>query len=80
MSVQILQEPSSAGRSADDAVLPEIRTPALSGCLNTVAAWIVRSGVRRALRVLADNRRQLIDVGLTREQLLREADKPFWRR
>ena len=80
MSVQILQAPTSAGRSAEDAVLTEIRTPALSGCLSSVAAWIVRSGERRALRELAEDGRQLNDVGLTREQVLREAAKPFWRR
>ena len=33
---------------------------------------------RRALRDFGD--RQLADVGLTREQALREANKPFWTR
>jgi uncharacterized protein YjiS (DUF1127 family) len=80
MSLQILHERTLAGRSAGHAVFPEIRTPALSACLSTVAGWIVRSGERRALRELADDRRQLSDVGLTREQVLREAAKPFWRR
>ena len=69
-----------SGRSAEDAVLPEIRTPVLNACLNTVGAWILRSGERRALRELARDRRQLSDVGLTREQVLREAAKPLWRR
>jgi uncharacterized protein YjiS (DUF1127 family) len=80
MSVQILPEPTSAGLSAGGAVLPEIPTPPLSACLNTVAAWFARSGERRALRELAEDKRQLSDVGLTREQLIREATKPFWRR
>jgi uncharacterized protein YjiS (DUF1127 family) len=80
MSVRTLPEPTSAGRSAGDAVLLEIRAPALSSCLSTVAAWIVSSRGRRALRELAEDRRQLSDVGLTREQVLREAAKPFWRR
>ena len=49
-------------------------------CLNTVATWIARSGQRWALRELAEEGRLLSDVGLTREQALREAGKPFWRR
>jgi uncharacterized protein YjiS (DUF1127 family) len=51
----------------------------LSACLNAVAAWIVRSGQRRALRELAQEKRLLADIGLTREQALDEAAKPFWR-
>ena len=49
-------------------------------CLNTVATWIARIGQRRALRELAEEGRLLRDVGLNRQQALREADKPFWRR
>jgi uncharacterized protein YjiS (DUF1127 family) len=52
----------------------------LRGCLNAVAAWIVRSGQRRALRELAREKRLLVDIGLTREQALRETAKPFWHR
>ena len=74
MSVKILQELTLV------AVLPEIRTPALSACLSAVFAWIVRSGERRALRELAKHRRLLSDVGLTPEQVLGEATKHFWRR
>jgi uncharacterized protein YjiS (DUF1127 family) len=48
--------------------------------LHTLAAWIVRSGQRKALRELAEEDRLLSDIGLTREQALREAAKPFWRR
>lgn len=79
MSVQILQASVLAGRSPRDAVLPELRTSALSVCLNTVASWLARSGQRWALRELAEEGRLLSDVGLTREQALREAGKPFWR-
>jgi uncharacterized protein YjiS (DUF1127 family) len=43
-------------------------------------AWILRCAERRALRELAEDRRQLRDVGLSREQVLRDAAKPFWRR
>jgi len=80
MPVQILQQSALSGRSAGDAALPEIRTSALSACLNIIAAWIARSGQRRALRELAEDRQLLSDVGLTREQVLGEAGKRFWRR
>jgi uncharacterized protein YjiS (DUF1127 family) len=53
---------------------------ALSVCLDTVATWMARADQRRALRGLADETRLLSDVGFTRQQALREADKPFWRR
>jgi uncharacterized protein YjiS (DUF1127 family) len=48
-------------------------------CLNTVVTWIARIGQRRALRDLAEEGRLLRDVGLNRQQVLREAGKPFWR-
>jgi uncharacterized protein YjiS (DUF1127 family) len=51
---------------------------ALSACLNTAAAWMIRSAQRRVLRELAEERHLLSDVGLTRAQALREAAKPFW--
>jgi uncharacterized protein YjiS (DUF1127 family) len=44
--------------------------------------WRLRSarhGQRRALRDLADDPHLLADIGVTREQALEEADKPFWR-
>ena len=33
---------------------------------------------RKALRDLADDPHLLSDIGMTREQALQEADKPFW--
>jgi len=78
MCVQILQESALAGRLPGDA-FSDTRKLALSACLNAVAAWIVRSGQRRALRELAQKKRLLADIGLTREQALDEAAKPFWR-
>jgi uncharacterized protein YjiS (DUF1127 family) len=80
MCVQILREPALPGRSAGRAILPGIRAPALGSCLRAVAAWIVRNGERGALRKLADDKRLLNDIGLTREQVLGETGKPFWRR
>ena len=38
-----------------------------------------RQRQRQALRDLADDPHILDDLGLTRQQALEEADKPFWR-
>jgi uncharacterized protein YjiS (DUF1127 family) len=38
-----------------------------------------RQRQRKALRDLADDPHLLNDLGMTREQALEEADKPFWR-
>jgi uncharacterized protein YjiS (DUF1127 family) len=78
MCVQALQGAALADRSPG--ALPETRTSVLGAFLNAVAAWIVRSGQRKALRELTQERRLLADIGLTREQALREAAKRFWRR
>ena len=39
----------------------------------------VRRGQREALRAIADEPHLLRDLGLTRQQALDEAEKPFWR-
>jgi uncharacterized protein YjiS (DUF1127 family) len=41
--------------------------------------WGERRRQRLALRELADDKHFLDDLGLTREQALAEAAKPFWR-
>jgi len=41
--------------------------------------WLDRPLQRIALREIADDPHLLSDLGLTREQALREAAKPFWR-
>jgi uncharacterized protein YjiS (DUF1127 family) len=41
--------------------------------------WLDRPFQRIALRDIADNPHLLSDLGLTREEALREAAKPFWR-
>ena len=41
--------------------------------------WMLRAAERRALRELAQSGHLLNDIGLSREQALREASKPFWR-
>jgi len=47
----------------------------------TIARWIARSRQRRALREIADANdiHLLKDIGVSREEALRESDKPFWR-
>ena len=41
--------------------------------------WIERPLQRIALREIADDPHLLSDLGLTRDEVLREAAKPFWR-
>jgi uncharacterized protein YjiS (DUF1127 family) len=51
-----------------------------AGWLRTPLFWIERSRQRRQLRELADlNNHLLKDIGVSQEQALREASKPFWR-
>jgi len=59
------------------------RGPALLHAIFAVIRqWIARSGERQALRDLAerDDPHLLRDVGLTREQALRDGAKWFWQR
>jgi uncharacterized protein YjiS (DUF1127 family) len=46
---------------------------------DTLSLWMARQGQRHALADLAEDKHLLADIGLTREQALREASKPFWR-
>ncbi|MBR0797894.1 hypothetical protein JQ615_21125 [Bradyrhizobium jicamae] len=41
--------------------------------------WPARRRQRTALRDIANNPHLLRDIGVTRQQALGEADKPFWR-
>jgi uncharacterized protein YjiS (DUF1127 family) len=47
--------------------------------LSMLGVWLARSAQREALRELAQDGRLLADIGLNRQQALREAAKPFWR-
>ena len=42
-----------------------------------VSSWIERSRQRQALAALDDH--QLRDIGITRLEAVREAEKPFWK-
>lgn len=41
-------------------------------------SWLDRRHERKALREIADDPHLLKDLGLSREQALREAARPFW--
>lgn len=45
---------------------------------DVMLGWNERGRQRAALRDLADDQHLLDDLGLTRQQVLDEADKPFW--
>jgi uncharacterized protein YjiS (DUF1127 family) len=46
--------------------------------LSELSRWSERSRQRAALRDLADDRHLLNDLGLTRQEALDEANRPFW--
>jgi len=46
--------------------------------LNEWLRWSERNRQRAALRDLADDQHLLNDLGLTRQQALDEANRPFW--
>jgi uncharacterized protein YjiS (DUF1127 family) len=50
-----------------------------SRCGHTIARWIARSRQRRAVRDIAEIDYLLNDIGVSRDEALREAGKPFWR-
>ena len=52
----------------------------VSKTVSTLGVWFARSVQRRALRDLAQDVQLLNDIGLSRQEALREAAKPFWRR
>ena len=51
----------------------------IGGALGTLWLWVFRRRSRKALADIIDDRHLLADIGMTRQQALREADKPFWR-
>ena len=53
--------------------------PRLAVVWDSVSSWMARRRQRDALADLAEDKHLLADIGLTREQALREAGKPFWR-
>lgn len=53
-----------------------------AGVYSIVKRWIARSNQRRALLEIAqsDDRHLLRDIGVSRQEAFREAEKWFWRR
>jgi uncharacterized protein YjiS (DUF1127 family) len=53
----------------------------ISRCRDAIARWIARSWQRWALREIAEanDTHLLKDIGVSREEAFREAEKPFWR-
>lgn len=63
-----------------DASLPEQDSSTQTSAPHVLRVWMARIAERRELRELVLEKRLLNDVGLSREQALGEAVKPFWRR
>jgi uncharacterized protein YjiS (DUF1127 family) len=51
--------------------------PVLASLIRTLEIWLIRRDGRQELSSLDDQ--QLKDVGISREDVLREVSKPFWR-
>ena len=53
----------------------------ISRCRDAIARWIARSRQRWALREIAEanDTHLLKDIGVSREEAFREAEKPCWR-
>jgi uncharacterized protein YjiS (DUF1127 family) len=54
----------------------------IDGMRSAVRRWFARARQRRALRQLAERTDDYLlkDIGVTRDEAFREAEKPFWRR
>jgi uncharacterized protein YjiS (DUF1127 family) len=54
----------------------------IAGGRSTLAQWVQRPRQRRALREIAEQNdfHLLKDIGVSQEEALQEAEKPFWRR
>jgi uncharacterized protein YjiS (DUF1127 family) len=81
MPIHAMHETAFVGDCVEQRARPKTNTSVLpAGWLKSVAVWIDRSRQRRALHELVADGRLLSDIGVTREEALREAAKPFWRR
>ena len=78
MSIQLLEKQVHRAGSWSEATRASPRSFRATSIPQIVGAWLRRSAERRALREVANDARMLSDIGLTRSQALREADKMFW--
>lgn len=60
------------------AVVRPRRVSLIAVVWTSLSLWMARARQRDALGDLAADKHLLDDIGLTREQALREAGKPFW--
>jgi uncharacterized protein YjiS (DUF1127 family) len=73
------RQPSSAVESACGAGAVNA-SGCVERCRRVITRWMMRSRQRRALRDIAEANdfHLLKDIGVSREEAFREADKPFW--
>jgi uncharacterized protein YjiS (DUF1127 family) len=79
MAILTLRRPlGTAGTVSDGREVTPVGP--IGRCRHTIRRWIARSRERWALREIAEanNVHLLKDIGVSREQAFREADKPFW--
>ena len=79
MSVRLVEKELYLAGSSGQPTTTSSRSFRLTSIAQIVGAWLRRSAERRALREVADDARILSDIGLTRSQALREANRIFWR-
>ena len=79
MSIQLTAGQHGMAVRSGEPTMPKARSSALIPILRILGKWMRRSAERRALREVAEDARLLSDIGLTRSQALREAEKLFWR-
>jgi uncharacterized protein YjiS (DUF1127 family) len=77
MSIEVIPfEP--AGKTS--VTVPRLRLqPVVTVVLDALSLWLARRRQRDELGNRAEDAHLLKDIGITREQALREAGKPFWR-
>jgi uncharacterized protein YjiS (DUF1127 family) len=83
MSIPIALRPSSRDSASSTPSHSKARLRKLIADMrSTVGRWFARSRQRRALREIAERNdfHLLKDIGVSQQEALREADKPFWRR
>jgi uncharacterized protein YjiS (DUF1127 family) len=82
MSIELSDTPSiQPMQAADPAMSHHQSSSGTSAGIRLLGwlSWVDRPLQRTALREIANDPHLLRDLGLTREEALREAAKPFWR-
>ena len=81
MSVPLTDTSSISPAQAVEAAAPLHQSSSETSALRRPAwwSWLDRPFQRIALREIADDPHLLGDLGLSRQEALREAAKPFWR-